>query len=115
MRFVRLKTVVTKICDQQVQDENEIVTLLNKLKEKEFTCSIRLFSGPVYSCVRILEVNSPNFKWRTTKNGSSLIKNSSINDLDYLELDVKTEVIAKLKPNQSRWSLIDSDADLNDS
>lgn len=108
MRFVRLKTVVTKLYDQSVTNQQDILSILNKLKEKELTCNLRLTSGPMYSDVRFLEINEKAFRWRTTKNQSSLVKWSNLNELDYLEVNVKSEVLAGLKPNPSRWSTLDS-------
>ena len=108
MRFVRLKTVVTKLCDMQISNKPDVVTILSKIKEKELTCSVRLSSGPMYYDVRILEMNDESIRWRTTKNQSSLVKWSKIDEVEYLEVNVKSEVLANLKPNPSRWSILDS-------
>ena len=112
MRFVRLKTVVTKLYDQVIPGKSDVLTILRKLKDKELTCSIRLSSGPIYHEVRFLEIEEDRFRWRTTKNQSSLVKWSNVDELEHLELNVKSEVFS-LKPNPSRWSTINA-GDLDD-
>jgi len=110
MRYIVLKSTVSKVFDEILNETEEIIELLIALKEKEITCSVQIKSGPVFNFVRILKVDIDNstFEWRLMKNGISLKKKTSINDINLLTIEVDNDMAVKIKPNPSRWSTIDT-------
>ena len=53
MRYVRLKTILTKVVDEVIDEESIIKSILNVLLDKELGCTIRLTEGPRLEPVRI--------------------------------------------------------------
>ena len=107
MRYTCLKTIVTKVFDGILEDPEDILNLLQMLKEKELTCAMQVKKSPLYESVRILEINEDRITWRLLKDGTSLKKNSEISDIMTIRVNANDELMIKLKPNPSRWSTLD--------
>ena len=108
MRYVRYKTIVTKIFDGILEDEEEIHNLLSELKDKEITCAMQVSTGPRHDFVRILDIKEDRVTWRILHKGVTLRKTSDISDIRTIEVSTSDDVMAQLKPNASRWSTLDT-------
>ena len=111
MRYIRKKTTVSTVLDTIVHTTEEVVSLLKAIQTKELPCSLRFKEGPIYDNARVLEVGATDFKWRASKDRQSLIQRSAIKDIDLLEVNTSTSLIA-IKPDNSRWNMLD-DAEIN--
>jgi len=108
VRYVVLKSVVSRVFDGILEYPNEIAELLNSLKNKEITCSMQIKSGPIFDFVRILKVDmNDTFEWRLIKNGVSLKKTSLVSDVNCITVETNDDMSVKVKPNPSRWSTLD--------
>lgn len=108
MRYTCLKTIVTKIFDGIVENSEDILNILQMLKEKELTCSMQIKSGPMHESVRILEIYDDIITWRLFKDGTSLKKKSKIADIIAMQVNTNDDLMIHLKPKLSRWSILDA-------
>jgi len=114
MRYIRLKTVTSKILDHIIEDEETVFLILNTLQEKEIDCKIKLNSGLILDSARILIVGSDSFVCRAIKNNTSLRKTCKVNEIDSLEVNTETQVLAQDKTHaMSRWFMLDPADDLD--
>lgn len=108
MRYTCLKTIVTKVFDEILKDNDDIQRVLGLLQEKEITCSMQIKSGPIHDSVRILEITDISIIWRLIQGGSSLKKTSNISDITAITVNIDVEAMVTLKPKPSRWSTLDT-------
>jgi len=108
MRYIRYKTVISKVFDQVVEDSDDVQNLLKELKSKEITCAMQVGSGPRHEFVRILNVSDDKITWKVIARGATLQKSSLITDIQTLEVNVSDETMTVLKPESSRWSTLDT-------
>jgi hypothetical protein len=108
MRYTCFKTIVSKIFDGILTDDEEIHNVLNLIKEKELTCSMQVESGPMHEMVRILSVEESQITWRLIKSGNSLKKRSDIADITAITVNANEELMVILKPEPTRWSTLDA-------
>jgi len=109
MRYVCYKTTVSKVIDDQVHDLDTIKAILTIFRDKELTCSIRTGVDPTLEFCRILNLEEDRFQFLAVRQFGTLKKYARYQDLEYLELKTEDEVIARLKPNVNRWTLLDVD------
>lgn len=109
MRYVKYQTSIAKTFDGVISDEEDIIQILTALKDKEITCRLRLSDGPAHDNVRILSVMKEKFEWRMVKNRSILKQTSLFANIAELEVNTDIEMSLHLKPEPSRWSLLDPD------
>lgn len=107
MRYVRYKTITSKIFDDILEDPEDIQNLLNELKSKEITCAMQVGFDPRHAFVRILEVDQTKITWSILEKGVSLRKTSLISDIKTLEVEAGDDLVV-LKPKPSRWSMLDT-------
>ena len=107
MRYIRLKTSIARLVDDNIDDPEVVRAILQQLKDKELTCSIRLGNGPIMPSVRITGVDDNGISIRIFQKGSSLIKNAGYNEIDYLEVNTQDEIMLKNKEKVTRWTLLD--------
>lgn len=74
MRYIRVQTVVNKLFDGELKTPDEIIPILNSLKEKNYDCQVQLDDGINYKQVRILEVNKEDVLVRVMLNSNSSLK-----------------------------------------
>ncbi len=110
MRYVKLKTTVTKVVDEIIDDKETIIEILNVLKKKELDCVIRLLDGPKLEKTRIVSIGDNDFKVYIIRKYGTLKKTIQFEHLDYLEVNTQDDVIERTKPNISRWTLLDPSA-----
>lgn len=108
MRYTCLKTIVTKIFDGIIEDPEDILNVLQVIKEKELTCAMQVKNSPMYESVRILEINDDCITWRLLKDGTSLKKKSKIVDIITMQVHTNDDLMIQLKPKPSRWSILDA-------
>lgn len=109
MRFTCYKTIVTKIFDALIEDSNDILNVLQSIKNKEITCTLKI-QGSTYNNVRILNIDNSCFTWRFLKGRASLQKISDITSIESLEINTDDDIMIKLKPQATRWSTLDTEA-----
>jgi len=107
MRYIKLKTITTKVADEIVDEEEYVFKILETLMSKELSFTLRLKDGLKRSPVRIMSLTNQDFKFRLMGANSSLISSASLDEIDYLEINTQDTLIANKKPNVSRWSLLD--------
>ena len=112
MRYVKLQTVVSKVVDEIIDDVDTIKSILTILKEQELDCSLRLLDGPRFAGVRVNSLDAESFSFRVVQKQSTLLKSAKYNEIEYLEISVKTEEMCRNKPNVSRWSILDPSNDV---
>ncbi len=108
MRYIRYKTITSKVFDQIVEDTEDVQNLLTELKKKEITCAMQVGSGPRHEFVRIMEVSDEKITWKIIVKGATLQKSSFIADIQTIEVNMPDEVMAQLKPEPSRWATLDT-------
>ncbi len=113
MRFVRFRTTISKVSDEQIDDTEGIVAIVNLLKEKDLDCAMKLKEGPILNLVRIINVEPETFSCKIRKNRSILNKIVRYDELTYLEINTEDDKISRIKPNMTRWFLL-GHADLDD-
>ena len=102
MRFVRYRTVVTKVADEEISDTEDLRVILRFLKDKKIPCSLRLTQGPLFEVVRISDV-SETVAFNINKDHSILRKRVEYEEIDYLEVHVEDEILSKLNQNVGRF------------
>lgn len=107
MRYTCLKTIVSKVFDGILEDEEDIKNLLELLKEKELTCAMQVKMGPVHEKVRILSLDGEHITWRIIQDSTSLKKKSAITDIMMIRVHANDDLMVH-KPEPSRWSTIDA-------
>lgn len=107
MRYTCLKTIVTKVFDGILEDNDDIQRVLSLLMEKEITCSMQVKTGPVHESVRILRMTDTAITWCLIQNGCSLTKTSNISDITAITV-IDADGTAMLKAEPSRWSTLDA-------
>lgn len=113
MRFVRFRTTVSKISDEKLSNIEDVIAIVNLLKEKDLDCAIKLKDGPIQNLVRIINSGPETFLCKIRKNRSILNKTVRYDELTYLEINTEDDKIARIKPNMTRWFLL-GHADLDD-
>lgn len=103
-----MKTIVSKVFDGVLEEPEDILNLLQVLKEKELTCAMQVKKGPLHESVRILEISENCITWRLLKDGTSLKKTSEIADIMAIRVHTNDELMVKLKPEPTRWSTLDA-------
>ena len=111
MRYIRKKTTVSTVVDTIVHTLDEVIALLKSIQSKELSCSLRFKEGPIYENARILEIGVADFRWRAQRDRQALIQRSPIKDIDMLEVNTSTNLVA-IKPDNSRWNMLD-DTEIN--
>lgn len=110
MHYVKMKTVVTCVVDEMVEDLETIKAILSVVKEKELTCTMRLTEGPKMEQVRIEQLTEDSLSFRVIFKQHSLKKSCKYADIDYLEVNTEDAAIVNAKPGISRWLLLDPSA-----
>ncbi len=114
MRYVRLKTTVSKVVDETI-DIPTAKTVIKTLCDKEMTCSLQLSDGPRMEPVRITKVTDKDFMFHKWSHSGLLRRTVSYDEVIYLEVNTKDEVLARVKCVGSRWMLLDPSASFPDS
>lgn len=108
MRYIRYKTVVSRVLDRIIDDPDVVHAILSAIKEKELNFRLKANDGIWLEECRLLELGSSSFRFRTTKNGTTLRKKCNIEDVDCLEVNTQAEVLVSDKPQVvSRWFMLD--------
>jgi len=114
MRYVKLKTVITKAVDETIDEIEYVQKIMESLRSKEMNCTIRLTDGPKQSPIRIKECQENTFRYTLIGHSSSLTKIAHYDEIDYLEVNTQDTIMAEKKPNVSRWSLLDPSSSFGD-
>lgn len=111
MRYKRYKTTVSKIFDGIIEEDSEVKIIVTALKDKELTCSVQIEGEIMQDNVRIIKTDDDKFTWRMIKNKAILTRASSYMSIEQIEVNATTEITAILKPNPSRWALLDPEGE----
>jgi len=111
MRYIRLKTVTTKIVDEIIDKVETIKPILEILRDKEIKCTMQLSDGPKMKTVRIDKIDGDRISIRIINPNSVLKKKSLISEIEYLEVNTSDEVLCRTKSDVSRWMLLDPSSD----
>ena len=107
MRYIKFRTIVSKTADQEIDDINDIKSILSILANKELDCCLQLVDGPKMELARILELGDQHFKFRAITNTASMIRKiryEEIKQLEVYDLDLTT---ISSKPRISRWMILE--------
>jgi hypothetical protein len=107
MRYICTKTVITKIFDRVLDNQEDIQGLLKNLQEKQVTCSMQLNSGSMYPVVRILDVTVDKITWRLMKHGQSVKSSSKISEISSIVVNTDDDMTISLNPEATRWNILD--------
>ena len=106
MRYVCYKKTISKIVDEEIEDEVSIKALLSSLWENEITCSLTLKDNIFHNKVRITGINETGFDYVVFTTNATLRKSSQFKDVLYLEMTAIDSILAVLKPKIERWNLL---------
>jgi hypothetical protein len=107
VRYVKLRTIITKTSDQQVEDVADIKAILSVLTDKELDCCLQLTEGPKMELARILELDDEYFRFRAITKTASLIRRVRYDEIKLLEVHNFDSDIVVRKPRVSRWMLLE--------
>ena len=105
MRCVRLVTTIKRTCDTDIRDLSEVGDILESVRNKELTVSLRLMTGPIMLSVRITKTGNGEVSFSVMKNKSVLRRTVKYEEVDYLEVNTESEILVN-KPKTSRWDLL---------
>jgi hypothetical protein len=109
MRYIKYRTIISKIADTEILDRDVIRAILNVLKDKELDCGMQLTDGPYMKLVRIMAIEGNKFAFITFKNHTSLRRNAELNEILQLEVyDLDADAVYT-KPDISRWLMLEPD------
>jgi len=121
MRFIRKEHIMTTICNQEVEENDVINSVLNNLKNNmiEFSLSIKKYFPSLYchkniqySKVRVkdVELNMADFivfdKFSTTH-----LNGIDFSDIVEINAITTSNKILKTKPDLTRWDILDINED----
>ena len=115
MRYVKLRTTISKVADEHIDDIKTIRSIVSVLKEKEIDCVLQLSGGPRLTRIRIRNVSDDTFGFQMRSKNSSLTKTVPYSEIDYLEINTSADIINRTKPGVSRWLLLDPATDESES
>lgn len=107
MHYVKLKTVVSKVVDELIDDLETIKQIMQVIYSRQLDCAITLNSGPKLFPVRIEKMDENEFSFRIIRIHGSLQKSALYTDIQYLEVNSQDSVISRVKPDVTRWMLLD--------
>lgn len=107
MRYIKLRTIITKTSDEIVEDALHIKAILSVLIDKELDCCLKIKDGPRMEMARILELGDESFRFRAITKTSSMIRRVQYSNIELLEVhDFNSDIVAK-KPRISRWMMLE--------
>lgn len=107
MRYIKLRTIITKTSDAIVDDVADIKSILSVLSDKELDCCLKLKDGPKWELARILEMGEEAFRFQAISKSGSMIRRVKYTDIDLIEVhDFASDIISK-KPRVSRWMMLE--------
>lgn len=107
MRYVCFQNTVSRIVDEEISSLDDIRSILQTIKNEELTCLLYLKQGEHFLKVRVLDVTDTDFLYTVYTQESKLKKTSKFIDVKYLEVTVTDRVLSYIKPNTSRWALLE--------
>lgn len=107
MRYILTKTVTHKICDDIIDNTDDVKHLIELTHEHELDCSIQLVNCPMYHMVRITDLREDNFTFQVIGPRANLVKTSRYSDIEYLKLNTQSMELIRKNPGVSRWMLLD--------
>jgi len=117
MRYVRKEHVITTICNEDVDDNDNINSVLNNLKDNmvEFSLSVRKYFPSLgnhkdtnYSKVRVKNVSGDNADFMIfDKSSTTHLKGVEFNNIVEIHAITTVDKILKTKPDATRWDFLD--------
>jgi len=110
MRFIRTKTVVTRLFDGAIDDMESILKILRDIQEKEYTCTLEIKGRPrTFESARIVNLNTdepPTFTCSICGKNSNLKVSDEVSKITELSLDTADEITVQTKSDVTRWDLL---------
>lgn len=110
MRYVKLKRIVSRIVDEDVDDLETIKAIVQIVKDKSLDCIIQLEGNPKLSPARIVDYDDNGFTFLVIHRMSRLRQEARYNQLAYLEVTTQDEFLVRTRSDVSRWMLLDPSA-----
>ncbi len=107
MRYVCFQKTVSRIVDEDITSLDDIRSILCTIKDEELTCLLHLKGGEHFLQVRVYDVTETELSYSVFTAEAKLKKNSDITEIEYLEVTVSDRVLSYIKPETSRWSLLE--------
>jgi len=120
MRFIRQEHLITTICNQEITDDKIITRVLSNLLKGciEFSLSYnKLFQSDYtsrimyYSKVKVKEVHENTVDFFILTQGVTVIKGIEFGDLGEIKAITTKHDILKIKPDATRFDLMDIEED----
>ncbi len=111
MKYVCYKQIVSKIVDQEITDLLDIKAIMQTILNHELTCTMHIKDREgllIHRKVRIRSMSEDEFSYITYTSSSTLRRTAKYSDITHLEMTTIDKIIAALKPNITRWSLLES-------
>lgn len=107
MRYIKLRTIITKTSDAIVDDVEDIKAILSVLTDKELDCCLKLKQGPRMEMTRIMVLGEERFQFRAISKTASMIRTVNYTDIELIEVhDFASDIVSK-KPRVSRWMMLE--------
>jgi hypothetical protein len=107
MRYIKLRTIITKTTDAIVDEVSDIKAILFVLTDKELDCCLKLKNGPRMELTRILDLDEDTFRFQAITKTASMIRRVKYADIELIEVhDFASDIVLK-KPRVSRWMMIE--------
>jgi len=110
MKYIRTKTVTTKLVDEYIDDLDIIKSIIKIICDKSITCSITTNSDPTLYPSKILSYNDDSITFQVNRQ-CTLKKSVTYKEIDKLEIDTSDTVLAS-KEGVSRWMLLDPSSNI---
>ena len=116
MRYVRKKITYSTLVDKVLENPEEILGVVDALKNKDTTCHVRMTDGSRYDNARVLENKDGKIRFRSVKNGCALVKTVLYSEVELLEVTTASNVLVSVNNDESRWGTLDvaNDIDFNE-
>jgi len=112
MKYVCYKQIVAKVVDQEIDDIESVKAILQTILTHELTCTMHIKDREgllIHRKVRIKSMDEDTFSYITYTSSSTLRRSAKYEDITHLEMTTIDKIIGALKPNITRWSMLDAD------
>lgn len=112
MKYVCYQQIVSKVVDQEVDNLLDVKAILQTICNHELTCTIHMkdMDGSlVHKKVRIRALGDEYFDYITYTSSSTLKRRAKYVDITYLEMTTVSSILSVLKPQITRWNLLEAD------
>ncbi len=112
MKYVCYKQIISKVVDQEIDDFESVRAILQTILTHELTCTMHIKDREgllIHRNVRIKSMDEDKFSYITYTSSSTLRRSAKYQDIVHLEMTTIDKIIGALKPNITRWSMLEAD------